>query len=101
MTKEIMTKEQQEVKSILKDALHFHDEEVQALVAKHVNLYDPTYLGDEQPENSDSEFEKAARPLIKYMAEEHHPHVRATVDGNSCQLWESKEGRTINDYVVD
>ena len=34
------------------------------------------------------EFEKAAEPLIKFLAENFHPHVTVIVDGGSAQLVE-------------
>ena len=49
----------------------------------------------------ESEFIIASRPLIKYLAENHHPHVTAIITGNSVQLVEGMEGQTINDYLVD
>ena len=33
-------------------------------------------------------FEEAARPLIKYLAENYHPHVTAIITGTSGELLE-------------
>lgn len=49
-----------------------------------------------------SEFEKAARPLIQYLCENHHPHVTAIITPVSCELLEGKEANPrILDYLVD
>ena len=47
------------------------------------------------------DFENAARPLIKYLAENHHPHVTAIVDGGRCEILESSAFIPIDDYIVD
>ena len=47
-------------------------------------------------------FEEAARPLIKWLCENEHPHVTAIVTPTSCELLEGKKvSRKILDYVVD
>jgi hypothetical protein len=46
-------------------------------------------------------FEKAARPLIKYMAENHHPHTVAHVDSIRAELFESQITIKVEDYLVD
>lgn len=38
-----------------------------------------------------SEFAKAAAPLIKYLLENHHPHVTAIVNGSRAELLEGME----------
>ena len=49
-----------------------------------------------------SEFEKAARVLMKYLAENCHPHVVAIVTSTDAQLYEGLESTgNINDYLVD
>lgn len=99
-----MTKEELEVQAILKDALHFHDADQQSLVAKHVSLFTQTYFEADEPEDTariDQSFVKASRPLIKHLAENHHPHVTAIVTGNNTQLLEGMYGETINSYLPD
>lgn len=45
---------------------------------------------------------EAAMPLIKYLAENYHPHVQATVDSTSVSLWEGKMSiPKIYDFLVD
>lgn len=39
-------------------------------------------------EEQKKEFEKAVKPLMKYLAENHHPHVTVIVDGNAAELLE-------------
>lgn len=49
-----------------------------------------------------TDFKTASRPLIKYLSENHHPHVTAIVSGQSTELLEGKESHPkILDYVVD
>jgi len=44
------------------------------------------------------EFERAARPLIKWMCENQHPHVTAIITPTSCELL---EGKCVNTKVLD
>lgn len=47
-------------------------------------------------------FEEAARPLIKWLCENWHPHVTAIVTPTSCELLESKcANPNIDDYILD
>ena len=49
-----------------------------------------------------TDFETASRPLIKYLCENHHPHVSAIITPVGCQLLEAKESNPkIFDYIVD
>ena len=47
------------------------------------------------------EFEKVARPLIKFLCEEFHPHVTAIVEGTSAEILESSARVVVADYVKD
>lgn len=48
------------------------------------------------------ELKKAAEPLIKYLCENHHPHVTAIVTGTSIELLEGLMSiPKIYDYLVD
>lgn len=52
----------------------------------------------EEPNNM--EFELAARPLIKYLCENHHPHVSVHVTNTSAELSEGiKVISNIHDYL--
>jgi hypothetical protein len=46
-------------------------------------------------------FEEAARPLIKWMAENLNPHTHAVVDSNSAEIVESVHVLKTDDYLVD
>jgi hypothetical protein len=51
---------------------------------------------------SNNDFKAAAMPLIKYLSENHHPHVTAIITPTSCELMEGlKLYPMIYDYVVD
>jgi predicted ATP-binding protein involved in virulence len=48
------------------------------------------------------ELEDASCPLIKYLSENHHPHVTAIVTSTSVELLEGLSGISdICDYLVD
>lgn len=46
-------------------------------------------------------FEQAVRPLMKYMAENQHPHTTVIVDSTSVQLLEGKQVYNTNEFIVD
>lgn len=48
-----------------------------------------------------STFEEVTEPLIKWMAENQHPHTTAQIDSISAQLWESKQSHRNEDYILD
>ena len=45
------------------------------------------------------EFKEAAKPLIKYLAENHHPHVTAIIDCGSAEILEAS-ARILNDEFI-
>jgi hypothetical protein len=54
------------------------------------------------PGKAYDEFTQACRPLMQYLAENHHPHVTAIVDGTGGQLLEGlKSTGKIMDYIKD
>jgi len=52
-------------------------------------------------ENQIKEFEAAARPLIKFLNNNCHPHVVVIVDCTSAQLFEGVNRCYTEDYVKD
>ena len=52
-------------------------------------------------EEKDKKFEKAAEPMIKYLAENHHPHMQVLIDSTSAILLEQEKMYTNSSYVVD
>lgn len=52
-------------------------------------------------EEKDEKFEKAAEPMIKYLAENHHPHMQVLIDSTSAILLEQEKMYTNSSYVVD
>lgn len=52
-------------------------------------------------EEKDEKFEKAAEPMIKYLAENHHPHMQVLIDSTSAILLEQEKIYTNSSYVVD
>lgn len=55
--------------------------------------------GDIQYEHD--KFETAVKPLIKYMAENHHPHMKLIVDCDSAELFESHMVVMTDEYIED
>jgi len=49
-----------------------------------------------------TQFEDVVRPMIKYLCENHHPHVTVIVTPTNAELLEGKQSTgEIMDYVVD
>jgi hypothetical protein len=44
---------------------------------------------------------EAAKPLMKYLCENYHPHVTVIVNGTSAQLVEELKLVTYNNYIQD
>lgn len=51
--------------------------------------------------SNQDEFEKAVRPLIKYLAENHHPHTTVIVSNTGAEILEGIRSVKIEDYLVD
>ncbi|MBU9829844.1 hypothetical protein J1779_07855 [Rahnella sp. FC061912-K] len=47
------------------------------------------------------EFEEAAKPLIKWLAENEHPHHTAIVSSTHAELLESKMGFPTEEFIKD
>lgn len=63
----------------------------------------PNQLGIENPfkQKEASSFEEAARPLMKYLGENHHPHTSAYVRNDLAELSEGQEFFRTKDYILD
>lgn len=48
-----------------------------------------------------AEFERVTRPLIKYMAENHHPHTTLIVTAVNAELVEGVMNFPTTDYLLD
>lgn len=56
----------------------------------------------EQIKESKIDFESVVRPVIKYLCENHHPHVKVVITPTNAELLEGKKSSgLIMDYVVD
>ena len=52
--------------------------------------------------NSSADFRENANPLLKYLAENHHPHTTAIITSTSIELVEGiKTEHKIYDYIQD
>lgn len=46
-------------------------------------------------------FESAAKPLMKYLAENHNPHTSIIITGNTCEIVEGKASIVTDKFLVD
>ncbi|WP_368890394.1 hypothetical protein [Morganella morganii] len=49
----------------------------------------------------ESEFEKVVKPLMKYLSENYHPHVKVIVDSSSAEVVEVHSSISTNDFIKD
>ena len=47
------------------------------------------------------EFEEVAKPLIKFLAENFHPHVTVIVDGGRAEILEGSASIVTDEFIVD
>lgn len=47
------------------------------------------------------QFKEASEPLIKYLAENHHPHVTVIVVNNRAEILESSATIINDDFILD
>ena len=48
-----------------------------------------------------NDFESACRPLMKYLCENYHPHMKVIVEGNCAVLLEGEKSFNTNEYILD
>jgi hypothetical protein len=47
------------------------------------------------------QFEEAAKPLLKYLSENHHPHTTVIVTSSSAELVESEMVFNTDEFLTD
>ena len=47
------------------------------------------------------QFEEAVKPLMKYLAENHHPHVTAIVEGGRAEILEGSASIVTDEFIPD
>ena len=52
-------------------------------------------------ENYSGDFKTAVRPLMKYLAENHHPHTNVIVESNRAEMVEGVKCCNTDEYLVD
>ncbi len=50
---------------------------------------------------SQSDFERAVEPAIRYLLKNHHPHTKIYIDYSGAELLEGKRCHNLNDEVPD
>ena len=46
-------------------------------------------------------FDDASSYMMKYLCENHHPHVQAQIDGDLAILWEGQKTHIDKQFIVD
>lgn len=49
----------------------------------------------------DKDFETVVRPVIEYLAKNHHPHMKIVIDATSAELLEGQKIVSTDEYLVD
>jgi len=75
------------------------DEFLTLIERKAKELYPDSKFAKEY--DSKETFESVARPLMKYLGENHHPHTSAYISNIRAELLEGKETFGTEDYVSD
>lgn len=52
-------------------------------------------------EKQKQELEQLAKPLVKFLNENCHPHTHITIDCTHVELWEGVVGIPIDEYLRD
>lgn len=52
-------------------------------------------------EQKRKEFEEIVKPVIKWIAENSHPHTKIIIDSNSAEIMEGIAAFTTNEYLID
>jgi hypothetical protein len=52
-------------------------------------------------EDQQEKFEEAVRPLMKYLAENHHPHTSVYATSRTAELLEGQKCLSTNEYLID
>lgn len=58
-------------------------------------------MSDNQESENQNSFEEAAKPLIKWMAENAHPHTTTIVTARHAELLEGCIAITTDEFLVD
>jgi len=48
-----------------------------------------------------ADLEEAAKPLVKYLCDNHHPHMTVVVDCGSAEIMEGKARVKIEEFIKD
>jgi len=55
----------------------------------------------EMQEEKKIQFEEVVRPVMKWMAENLHPHTKIIIEANTAELVEGDISFNTNEYIVD
>ncbi len=67
-------------------------------------IFEMTYAkenSEEEDVKRKAKFEEAVKPLMKFLCENHHPHMEAIVCGNMAKLVEGHQVFKTDQFVVD
>jgi hypothetical protein len=95
-----MKKEKLSAEMFLCDFLNSSREELQYHISKNPSKVISAMEYFAKIEIKD--FESVVRPVIKYLCENHHPHVKVIITPTNAELMEGKKSTgQIMDYVVN
>ncbi|HHR6139776.1 hypothetical protein [Proteus vulgaris] len=52
-------------------------------------------------QKNESEFDAVVKPLMKYLAENYHPHVKVVVDSTTAELVEVHNSISTDEFIKD
>jgi hypothetical protein len=79
---------------------HLLSGEVKISIPNMINLKTNKIMKQTKKQKQEK-FEEAVRPLMKYLAENHHPHTSIYVTSRTAELLEGQKCLSTNEYIVD
>ena len=71
---------------------------IEAIKKEHRDTIRIKVHGEQGDENA---FLEAAKPMMKYLCENYHPHVTVIIDGTRAELVEGLKTAQCDDYIRD
>ena len=55
----------------------------------------------EESKNAICEFEDIVKPVMKWLSENHHPHMHVVIESNTAELCEGQRVFNTNEFLID
>lgn len=91
LTPEIFWYSQSPMKSIPDAIREYHE----------LKTRENVYLSVHGTHGDENAFLEAAKPMMKYLCENYHPHVTVIIDGTKAELLEGLKTAKCDDYILD